>query len=290
MPEHVWNLRYAAHLGLASPDGRLLQFGPGQDDVLRQIEHVAEIGFGGIFDSMLKTRPASLQAEMGAALRQFGLAMGTFVNGIETWNLPLWNTPGDAAARARRIDEITESIAAAARVGGRHVTVTTGLLPGVPEAEQRLCMADALAEIAPMAEQAGIILLVEATSSAWVPGLLITSIVHAAELVAAVDSPAVRLLFDVAHVEAMDGEVVRHLDRCWPLIGAIQIADAPGRTDVGTGTLDWAPILGLISRKGWQGLVEIEHYPNTPGPEGEKALLDQLARVDAAIRQGIAGA
>ena len=102
-------------------------------------------------------------------------------------------------------------------------------------------------------------------------------------IVAAVGSPAVRLTFDVAHVEMSDGNVLRHLEQFWPLIGAIQIADLPGRVELGAGRLDWPALLGAMRRRGWQGLLELEHMPAEESLAGEHRLVERLRALDALL-------
>jgi hydroxypyruvate isomerase len=152
-----------------------------------------------------------------------------------------------------------------------------------PRDRQIAAMIDNLKLMAEPAARAGIVLCVEAVAPQWIPGLLVRTIGEAAHIVQAVDSPAVRLMFDVGHVQMSDGHVIAHLENCWAHIGAIQVADAPGRIDLGAGELHWPTILRTIRNRGWSGLIEIEHMPVEETAAGERRLIERLRAIDAAL-------
>ena len=104
----------------------------------------------------------------------------------------------------------------------------------------------------------------------------------ACDVAEAVDSPAVRLIFDTAHVQAMDGDVVRRLETAWDRIAIVQLADTPGRIEPGAGVIDFAAVLGVLKRREFRGLVELEFGWAAPGPETERAFIERLRRLDAA--------
>ncbi|MFZ5702642.1 MAG: TIM barrel protein, partial [Pseudomonadota bacterium] len=47
------------------------------------------------------------------------------------------------------------------------------------------------------------------------------------------------------------------------LVGHIQIADAPGRAEPGTGQIDWPAMLKLIESVGYTGALGLELTPST---------------------------
>jgi hydroxypyruvate isomerase len=120
-----WKLRFAPHIGLTSLDTPLFKHSAGSDDPVAQIDHVADLGFAGIEDNLLKLRSPVEQERIGAALARRGLEMGCFVGNADAWNAPLWGRDDDAARQKLRAD-LDSSIAAAARVGGRYLTTISG--------------------------------------------------------------------------------------------------------------------------------------------------------------------
>ena len=132
------------------------------------------------------------------------------------------------------------------------------------------------------ARQAGVVLLLESVDRARLPDMLLHHIADAQDIVAAVDSPAVRLIFDTAHVQAMDGDVVRQLEKVWDHVAIVQLADTPGRIAPGSGEIDFAAVLGVLKRRRFQGLVELEFGWSVSGAEAEQAFIERLRRLDAA--------
>ena len=92
----------------------------------------------------------------------------------------------------------------------------------------------------------------------------------------------VLLIFDTAHIQAMDGNLIAHLEATWDAIAIVQLADTPGRLEPGTGEVDFAGVLGVLKRRGFRGLVELEFGWSKPGRDAEQEGLERLRRLDAA--------
>jgi hydroxypyruvate isomerase len=278
----VWKQLYAPHVGLMSPDTPLFLHSAGSSDPVDQIRYLAELGFAGIEDNFLRIRPPDVQARMGAELARHGMQMGCFVNNPMHWNRPLWGLDTDDA-RARLVHDLNESIEAAQRTGGKYLTVVSAHDPAMPVAYQRVRMVENLKRLAPMAERAGVILALETVDATRWPGMLLHHIPDAYAVVRAVDSPAVQLVFDFGHVAPMDGRVIENLKAVWDKVAIIQVADIPGRLELGSGELNWVNIFRTIRELGYTGLIELEHLISQPGAAGERMLLDNLRMIDDAI-------
>ena len=277
-----WTLRYAPHIGLVSPDEPLFRHSAGTADPVEQVRYLAGLGFAGIEDNYLKLRSVAVQEAIGRELALTGLGMGCFVNNVDIWNKPLWGS-ADPAARARLEKDLQASIEAATRVGGKYLTTVSGRDPAIPLGYQWANMIDNLRHFANRAEDAGLVLGLETVDAARWPGMLLHHIADAYAIVKAVDSPAVRLVFDIAHVAAMDGQVLTNLAACWDAIGVIQAAESPGRFELGSGELNWPNILRFIRDRGYTGMIELEHVNRQPGLAGERAMLDRLRAIDKDI-------
>ncbi len=280
--KHPWKMRYAPHVGLAAPDIPLFPHSAGSADPVVQIEWLAAQGFAGIEDNSLKVRPVETQIRMGEALARHGMEMGCFVNNPTAWDKPIWSSAA-ADARDKWKRDLDETLEAAKRVNGKYVTVVTGTTVGVPRGYQIAVLTENLKRAAEIAGKAGLVLCVETVSSLRWGGMLLNHIDDAYAVVAAVDSPAVQLVFDIGHVAPMDGEVLSNLKACWDKVAVIQVADMPGRLELGSGELNWVNILRTIKGLGYTGLIELEHEVSQPGLAGEELLLDNLKRIDAAL-------
>ena len=119
-----------------------------------------------------------------------------------------------------------------------------------------------LNRVEPLVRAAGITLLVEAINNIDMPGYWANTVEAAADLVQTVNSPNVRLQLDQYHA-AMAGEnALDCLQRYFPLIRHVQIADVPGRHEPGTGTQPIAAFLDELDRLGYDGFVGLEYRPS----------------------------
>lgn len=275
-------MRFASHLGLTSLDTPLFKDTVGSLDPVAYIRFAAEQGFAGVEDNFLKLRPAGEQDRIGHALADTGLQMGAFVGNVAGWNKPLWGSvEPDAIDELRR--DLASTIEAAKRVNGRYVTTITRLDPRVPRAIQLARMTENLRRLAPEAEQAGLVFGIETLNDRGFPSMLVDHITDAYALVKAVGSPAVKLVFDIHHIQIQDGDIIHHMDTMVDEIGLVQVADNPGRAEMSSGELNWVNILRRLDAIGYRGLVELEHGISRPGRDGEAAALTQLRAINGQI-------
>ncbi|OCC25485.1 hypothetical protein MB02_02275 [Croceicoccus estronivorus] len=277
-------LRLAGHLGLRSPDGPLFAHSARSRAPLDQLDYLAETGFAGAFDVFLKLRSAEEQTELGARMADLGLSAGTFNNDLAHWDQPLWSRD-DAEAKELIRASIESSTAAAGRVGGGMAVCVTGIDSDCPRETQIETMIANLRAVATLAGDAGLMLMIEPVAPQWIPGLLVDNLADGAAIVRAVDSPAVRLLFDVGHLAMMGEEIVPAMVAHWDIIGGIQVADVPGRVEPGAGELDWEPIFSAIADHGYTGLVEIELLTAEDSAAGEENLVANLRAIDKALEE-----
>lgn len=271
-------LRMAGHLGLRSPDAPLFAHSAPSRHPADQLRYLADRGFSGVFDMFLKIRSPQDRKHIAAQLADLGLELGTFNNDLAHWDQPLWSR-SDAAAQALIRASVESSAVLVAQMGSGAAVCVTGLDPAREKSAQLAAMIANLRRIAPFVQDHGLTLLVEPVASQWIPGLLVETLADGAEIIDAVDSPAVRLLFDTGHCAMTGEDIPAALDRHWHRIGGVQIADVPGRVEPGAGALDWAEILGALIARNFSGLVELEFLPKENSLEGEANILRQLHRL-----------
>jgi hydroxypyruvate isomerase len=72
--------------------------------------------------------------------------------------------------------------------------------------------------------------------------------------------PGLRLNLDWYHAQIGEGNLISLCCACLPWIGEIQVADVPGRTEPGTGEINYAGIANALKRMGYGGTVFIEAF------------------------------
>jgi hydroxypyruvate isomerase len=279
----TWTLRYAPHLGFRSPEAPLFPASTGSSDPLAQIDFAASIGFAGVQDPWFATRPPSTQTALAARAREEGLAAGCIVcGGPSAIRAAPW-TRVDGAARANLERELSAAIAAARRLGSRQIVVLPGANTDAPRQMQIDRLVSNLAWAAPRLADEGLTLCLEPINARAIPGMLLNHFPEGCAVARAVGHPAVRMVFDSAHVQSMDGDLLSNLERGFDLIEVIQIANHPGRAEPEIGEINMAAVLMRVHQLGYRGLIELEHVWMKPGLDAERRALDWLRRADAAL-------
>ncbi|MEY4760783.1 MAG: hypothetical protein RLZZ200_639 [Pseudomonadota bacterium] len=94
-----------------------------------------------------------------------------------------------------------------------------------------------------------------------VPGYVLHATSDAVECIRRVSRPNVKLQFDCYHMQIMEGDLARSIERLMPVIGHIQVADNPGRHEPGTGEIHYAWLLERLDALRYAGVVGCEYVP-----------------------------
>jgi hydroxypyruvate isomerase len=243
--------RFAANLSMLFPEL----------DVYDRFRAAAEAGFSRIeilfVHALDQDRVAKLLEEHALELVLFDPAPGNWDAG-ERGTLSL---PGREEEFQRSIQDALDT---AGRLGTRRLNCIAGVLPaGVNRADAERTAIDNLRRAAPLAEQAGVMLLVENINTTDMPGYVADTADRAAAIVQAVDRPNVRLQLDQYHVGMMGGDAIAALRTYFGLVEHVQIADVPGRHEPGTGQQPIPAFLAELDTLGYAGAVGLEYRPST---------------------------
>jgi hydroxypyruvate isomerase len=72
----------------------------------------------------------------------------------------------------------------------------------------------------------------------------------------------VKVLFDVYHVQIMEGNLIDTIRRNIARIGHFHVGDVPGRHEPGTGEINYANIFKAIRELGFRDYVAMEYVPS----------------------------
>lgn len=104
-------------------------------------------------------------------------------------------------------------------------------------------------------------IVIEALNERDVPGSLLPTARRAVELVEAVGSSRVRILYDAYHAAMAGSDPAVEVAELTEFIGHVQYADAPGRGAPGTGRVDFERFIEALEDSGYDGAVGLE-YPS----------------------------
>jgi hydroxypyruvate isomerase len=131
-----------------------------------------------------------------------------------------------------------------------------------PRPTQHAAVVAALKQAAPIAADAGIVLLVEPLNSQLDhKGYFLDRTPEGLDIIEEVDHPAVRLLYDMYHSKMMGEDFGAILAGRGRLVGHVHVADVPGRHEPGSGTVDWAAGTAALAAEGYRGRIGLEFWP-----------------------------
>ncbi|MGI6776877.1 MAG: TIM barrel protein [Acetivibrionales bacterium] len=119
-----------------------------------------------------------------------------------------------------------------------------------------------LLELKPVAEANKITLVLESLNTLVDhQGYYLDDALKAAEIVRLVDSPYIKILFDVYHMQIMKGNLCNMLEQVFDTLGHVHIADNPGRFEPGTGEINFAAIFSKLRELGYDRYIGFELTP-----------------------------
>lgn len=160
------------------------------------------------------------------------------------------------------------ALAYAAAIGGRAIHCLAGCVPPERRPAAEAVFVRNLARAAEEAERAGIMLLIEPINLRDRPDYFLNRVEHAADLIAKVDRPNVRIQFDFYHVQITSGDLIRRFEEHLPLIGHVRIASVPARREPDEGEVNYPEIFAALDRLGYDGFISCEYRPRGRTEDG----------------------
>ena len=200
--------------------------------------------------------PYEVEADVHAAkLAQAGVPM----NGLNT---PPGDRIGSAAVpglEARFREDFQLALRYAQALGTKAIHV----MSGVPDAPRDAALATFLANLRWAAEHAppDMILLIEPLNSRDRPGYFVSRSDEVVDLLAELACPNVKVMFDLYHVQIMEGDLITRMGCHFAQIGHVQIASVPGRHEPDEGEIFLDGVFAALEAKGWGGYVGAEYNP-----------------------------
>ena len=141
-------------------------------------------------------------------------------------------------------------------------------IPGIDDAAAIDNCAAGLGKIAPLAEQLGVTICVELLNSRINhPGYQGDHTAFGVAVMQKINSPRVKLLYDIYHMQIMEGDVIRTIRDNIRWIGHFHTGGVPGRHEInGDQELNYHAIAAAIADADFQGFVAHEFSPTRSDP------------------------
>lgn len=248
-------------------------------DLIDQLKYMHDQGFRSLEDNGMMARPADVQEKIGKELNRLGMRMGVFViDAGDNWKTSL--TTGKKEFYDTFVSVCTKAVEVSKRVNAKWATVVPGYFERkLPIDIQTAHVIEGLRLGSKVLEPAGLTMVLEPLSDN--PDLFLRNSNQTYMICKAVNSPSCKILFDIYHMQRNEGDLIVNIDSCWDELGYVQIGDNPGRKEPGTGEVNYKNIFKHLHKKGYKGILGMEHGKSKDGKEGEIALVQAYREADS---------
>jgi hydroxypyruvate isomerase len=237
--------------------------------LLRQIENVAEAGYQGFEFGNWRDADAPAVVRVKNKLRvECACIVGN--RSVNPVGMGLCNP----AEREGFLAEIRASAEAAKRLETTRLVVLTGFkVPGMTRDAQHASIIEGLKRAHDIVAPHRIAMIVEPINTlAPVEPLnphgdnhqryYLDRTAEAFSIVKKVASPYVKILFDIYHVQIMEGNLIETIRTNIADIGHFHVGDVPGRHEPGTGEIHYGNVFRAIAQTGFRDFVAMEYVPS----------------------------
>jgi hydroxypyruvate isomerase len=241
---------------------------------------MADAGFTAMEDNGMKDREVAMQEKIASKMANLGMEMGVFVAHTIYWSEPSL-TSGKSDKLDQFLKEVQESVEVAKRVNARWMTVVPGFVDLRKDMDyQTANVVNALRRASEILEPHKLTMVLEPLNFRDHPGLFLNKMSQGYAICKAVNSPSCKILDDLYHQQIHEGNLIPNIDLAWDEIGYFQMGDNPGRKEPTTGEINYLNVFRHIHKKGYTGIMGMEHGNSKPGKEGEMAVIEAYAKVD----------
>jgi len=230
---------------------------------LDRIDKVKEVGFSAFEFWEWKKRNVK---EIEQRSKKNNLEVVTFNGNVE-------NSLVNPAQREKYLEEISNSIKVAILLGCKSLMILTDKLeengkvkethPHLKGREKHKSIVKGLRKSAVIAERNNITLLLEPLNTLIDhPGCYLNSSKEGFKIIEEVGSENVKLLYDVYHMQTMEGNLINTFSKNINKVGYIHIADVPGRHEPSTGEINFEKVWDSLNYVEYKGFVGFELFPS----------------------------
>lgn len=213
------------------------------------------------------------RAEQWPIVKKYGLVPAVVPGGGR-----LTDACNDKTLHAEIEKQFAANLKAAAKEGVKTVITFSGNRRGKSDEEGLENCAIILKKVAPIAESEGVVICMELLNSKVNhPDYQCDHTKWGVELCKRVGSPNFKLLYDIYHMQIMEGDIIRTIKENIAYIGHFHTAGNPGRNQFDeTQELNYKAICEAIVATGYTGFLSHEYSPTTPDP---LKTLDEMMKI-----------
>jgi hydroxypyruvate isomerase len=231
---------------------------------LDRFDAAAKAGFTAVEFLFPYDHPADA---IGERLRRNNLTQALF-------NLPPGNWDAGEkgfAALPDRFGDLQDSVRTALPYAQATGVKRLHLMAGMANRSDRLAVEAFYRSVAWAAEffaPHGLDVVIEPINPRNVPGYFLNDFDFARDLIRELQIPNLKLQFDIYHCQIIHGDVTMRLREMMPIIGHIQIASIPSRSEPDGEELNYPFLFDELDRLGYRGFVGCEYNPRGKTADG----------------------
>ncbi len=142
---------------------------------------------------------------------------------------------------------------------------------------QKSLLIENLKRLSEFCEKQNVVVVLEALNSLYDhKGYYLDSSYIGFEIIKAVNSPAIRLLYDCYHMQIMEGNLINSIKTNIDFIGHFHSAGVPGRHELHLGETNYPYVIKAAENAGYDRYFGFEFWPSY---EDKKSVRDVMAYV-----------
>lgn len=223
----------------------------------RCIEVVAEAGYQGVeLTGYFQQWTPQEQRRLMAKMSSLGV-MIDMLSGLQA-SFAIPNQAEEFVTKVREHCHVANGL------GCPQINIKSGKrLADVAPQAQMAAAVDNLKRASDVAAENGINIVIEPIDLIENPTIFLTSVQEGFEIVRAVNSPNVKVLYDFYHEQRAGGNLIEKLEKNIEWVGLVHIADVPERHEPGTGEIDYTNIYRTLGRLHYHRFIGMEYSPTT---------------------------
>jgi hydroxypyruvate isomerase len=169
----------------------------------------------------------------------------------------------DQQCRDAYLRGLEESIIMARQLNTQILISQVGkAIPNVSREKQTESLIQGLKDASQLLKNSGITLVIEPLNELVDhPDYFLIKSKEAFDVVDAVDSPSIKVIFDIYHQQISEGHVIKNCTQNIAKIAHFHAAGNPGRHELQRGEINYPEVFAAINATGFEGYVGLEYWP-----------------------------
>jgi hydroxypyruvate isomerase len=142
------------------------------------------------------------------------------------------------------------------------IVCTGNVVPGMTTQQMTDSVLACLEETVKLADKYNVNLLLEPLNTPYDhEGYFLDNSDMGADFCRKINSKRLKLLYDCYHMQIMEGDMIKHIEKNFDVIGHFHSAAVPGRGEHYNGETNYPFVIKQIEKMGYKGIFGLEYFP-----------------------------